>query len=65
MNATFMPLTMLVFPQAIRHLTHKTALRACVLSAACLAFSAGVGAVKADRDEPLSFAADSARVDEA
>ncbi len=60
-----MPLTMLVFPQAIRHLTHKTAVRACVLSAACLAFSAGVGAVKADRDEPLSFAADSARVDEA
>ncbi len=69
-----MPLTMLVFPQsrfsrAFAHLSQRSRWQARVLTLALVGACAGAAgsawAVKADRDEPLAFAADSARVDEA
>lgn len=61
---------MLVYPQISRPHPHQGRRRASAVRVALVAMALAVvgvdaGAVKADRDEPLSFAADSARVDEA
>lgn len=65
-----MPLTMLVYPQSSCSTSRQgwrraSAVRATLVTLALLAAGVNAGAVKADRDEPLSFAADAARVDEA
>lgn len=56
-----MPLKMLVFPQSV----FRSALTRALLPAVLVVAALPAAAVKADRDEPLSFAADAARVDEA
>lgn len=61
MNANSMPHKMLVFPQPVFRVVLTRVLLPATLAIAALPATA----VKADRDQPLSFAADSARVDEA
>lgn len=56
-----MPLKMLVFPQSV----FRSALTRALLPAVLVVVALPAAAVKADRDQPLSFAADAARVDEA
>lgn len=56
-----MPLKMLVFPQSV----FRSALTRALLPAVLVVAALPAAAVKADRDQPLSFAADAARVDEA
>lgn len=56
-----MPLKMLVFPQSV----FRSALTRALLPAVLVVAALPAAAVKGDRDQPLSFAADAARVDEA